>query len=602
MSFFQLGVTYNNMDCLKDVNMPAYESAHMLLQAEVPWADQSNYAKYTVYFGVVVIFIAFVKHIWYRYLDYTYREKSKGGNSFINVLASYFRFVGYKQVPGKICYYTSLPASIGSTLFLTVSTIYLFCYCLVPHFWYRGCRGFGSPPLAVRAGIMATALTPFVYVLSGKSNMITFLTGISYEKLNVFHQYVGLAAFVLSVIHTIPFIYQDIREGGAANLHLNFVSDFAYYSGIPPLILLGLLCVLSKAWFRKVCYEGFLHLHWMFGIAYFGTLWWHIDNTLGMQDYMYGALAFWATQVIYRILIKTTFRPNSLFMKPRRAELSKLGPDAYEISVTGEHLKWKPGQHCFIRFVGTRMLDNHPFSVCSILNEDNRLKFIVIPKRGLTKQLHAELDDYAIMKKKVFLDGPYGGTVRDPSSFDNTILIATGSGVTATLPFLSTIANEIQQAKNDDKPLICRKINFIWIIRHINDLSWIETELNRCLEIAGDYIYADIYVCHGQNDQKQNSQETKASKSSLEIEKTIEERSTTSDAINLHYFKPYIPDILFNLSRTLARRNMVVCSGSDSTKSETSRTIASLQALIFNNDINNLGIEEIYLHTESFGW
>ena len=47
---------------------------------------------------------------------------------------------------------------------------------------------------------------------------------------------------------------------------------------------------------------------------------------------------------------------------------------------------------------------------------------------------------------------------------------------------------------------------------------------------------------------------------------------------------------------------MVVCSGADSMKQETSRTIANLQPMIFNNDINNLRIEEIYLHTESFGW
>jgi predicted ferric reductase len=602
MGLFKRGVTFNGLDCLKDANMPAYESAHMKLQAEVPWGDQPSYGKYTVYFGVVVIFIAFVKNIWYRYLDYSYKKNPQSGNSFVNVLSSYFRFVGYKQVPGKICYYTSLPTSIGSTLFLMASTIYLFCYCLIPHFWYRGCRGFGSPPLAVRAGIMATALTPFVYVLSGKSNMITFITGISYEKLNVFHQYVGVAALVLSVIHTIPFIFQDLAEGGAEVLHLNFTSDFAYYSGLLPLILLGLLCVLSKAWFRKVCYEGFLHLHWMFGIAYFGTLWWHINYTLGMQDYMYGALAFWATQVIYRILIKTTFRPNSLFMKPRRAELSKLGPNAYEISVSGEHLKWKPGQHCFLRFVGTRMLDNHPFSVCSILNEDSRLKFIVIPKKGLTKQLYSELDEYAITNKKVFLDGPYGGTARDPTSFDNVVLMATGSGITATLPFLSTIANEIQQAKKDNKPFICRNINFVWVIRHINDLSWIDTELNRCLEIAGDYINTDIYVCHGKSEQQQSSEDTKTNKSALDIEKTIEAPSISNDAINLHYFRPFIPDILFKLSRTLGRRNMVVCSGADSMKQETSRTIANLQPMIFNNDINNLRIEEIYLHTESFGW
>lgn len=602
MSWSKRSVTFDGMDCLKDANMPEYQTAHMQLQAIVPWTYQPHYAKCTVYFGVVIIFIAFIKNIWYRYLDYGYKKRSKSGNSFVNVLASYFRYVGYKQVPSKLCHYVSLPASIGSTLFMIVSTIYLFCYCLVPHFWYRGCRGFGSPPLAVRAGIMATALTPFVYVLSGKSNMITFLTGISYEKLNVYHQYVGVAAFVLSVIHTIPFIYQDLQEGGAKNLHLGFTQDFAYYSGIPPLILLGLLCILSKAWFRKICYEGFLHLHWMFGIAYFGTLWWHIDNTLGMQNYMYGALAFWATQVIYRILVKTAFRPNSLFMRPRKAELTKLDHGAYEICINGDGIKWKPGQHCFLRFVGTRILDNHPFSVCSVSNEENRLKFIVIPKKGLTRQIYTELNEYATTNKKVFLDGPYGGSPRDPTSFDNVILVATGSGVTATLPFLSTLANEITQSKKEGKIPVCRSVQFEWVIRHLDDLKWIEQELNRCFEIAGEHIIANIYVCHPEKVELIKQDELKQTKTTMELEKTIDTCGSINQAINLHYYKPHIPDILLGLSQKLGRRNMVVCSGSDPTKHETSSTVSNLQTLVFNNDLNNLGIEEIYLHTESFGW
>ena len=168
----------------------------------------------------------------------------------------------------------------------------MLCYCLVPHFWYRGCAGFGSSPLAVRTGLMATALTPFIYVLAGKSNAITLLTGISYEKLNTFHQYTGVACFILSVIHVVPFIYQDLAEGGSSNLKMNFKDSFEYYSGIPPLILLGLLCILSKSYIRKVVYELFLHAHWMMGIAYFGTLIWHINKELGADNYMWGALAF----------------------------------------------------------------------------------------------------------------------------------------------------------------------------------------------------------------------------------------------------------------------------------------------------------------------
>ena len=151
---------------------------------------------------------------------------------------------------------------------------------------------------------MATALTPFIYVLAGKSNAITLLTGISYEKLNTFHQYVGVAAFVLGIIHTIPFVHQSLAEGGANRLHQRFSNEFSYYSGIPPLILLGLLCILSKACIRKYVYELFLHAHWMMGIAYFGTLIWHIDSLLNADDYMWGALAFWAAQILYRILLK----------------------------------------------------------------------------------------------------------------------------------------------------------------------------------------------------------------------------------------------------------------------------------------------------------
>lgn len=602
MSWIKRSVSYKGLDCLKDVDSPLYEMASNHLQMEVPWVDQPKYAKYTVYFGVVVIFLATMKNIWYRYVDYSFQKKLKGGNSFVNVFVSYFRYIGYKQIPRKVCYFTSLPPSVGSALFLLASTIYLFCYCMAPHFWYRSCRGFGSPPLAVRAGIMATALTPFVYVLSGKSNMISLLTGISYEKLNVFHKYVGVATFVLSVIHTIPFIYQDLQEGGASHLHTLFVTDFAYYSGLPPLILLGILCMLSKAWFRNLFYEGFIHIHWICGIAYFGTLWWHINNTLGMQDYMYGALAFWATQLIYRILIKTTFRPNRLFMRPRKAELVKLGYNVYQASISSESLSWKPGQHCFLRFVGTRIFDNHPFSISSVDDgiDGNDMKFIILPKGGLTKELYEELDDFTVKNKKVYLDGPYGGTERDHTTFNNVLLIATGSGITATLPFLSTIVNDTHQKKQKGMPVICERVNFIWIIRHTDDLKWTEPELNRCIDMAGNLINVDIYVCH--DDPRDKGSETRSFKDGSDIEKTILRTSTPNPAINIHHFRPFVPQIVNNLAPSFSKRNMVVCSGSDSTKVEASQTVASLQSLVFNNDLNNLGIEEIYLHTESFGW
>jgi len=577
-------VTFEGMDCINDLMLPQYAAAHKKSLAEIPWASNTKYGKYTVYFGIVVIFIAFVKHLWYLYRDYRYknskyRHQQNYGGSFVSVLLSYGRFVGYKQIPPVISWYTSLPPSVGKSLFLFVSALYLFCYSLVPHFWYRGCYGFGSPPLAIRSGIMATALTPFIYVLLGKANMITVLTGISHEKLNTFHQFVGVACLVLSLIHTIAFMYQPYKEGGSLFLALQFTS-FSFYSGIAPLVLLIWLCVASKAFIRKKLYEIFLHMHWMVAIAYFATLWVHIDNTLDMQDYMYGALAFWGTQVLYRIFVKTCFKPNKMFMRGRPAKLTRLNENTFEVvieNLTG-YSNWQPGQHVFLRFVGTHFLDNHPFSIASM---NGQMKFIIVAKKGLTGVLHKQLDDYVTKEKTVYIDGPYGGVARDPLSFDRIILLGTGSGVTATLPFLLHVANAVELKK----VVVTTSISFIWVIRSTDDISWVKNELTHCKQILGDMLDLSIYVAEQDLEKHLDSDLTKV-----------------ISTLNIEYYKPSIVRLVKDLTPTLLTRNMIVSSGSDSMRRDVSSVVSNMQPLIFNNDYHQTGIDEIFLHTEAFCW
>lgn len=609
---YKRSVQYDGMDCLKDMTSSEYASASTESQMKVPWTAQSDYAKYTIYFGVVVIFIAFMKHIWFKYKDYNYvktmGEKDSGlFSSLIYVVTSYFRYLAYKQVPAKLCYITSLPPSVGSSLFMVTSSFYLFCYCLIPHFWYRGCKGFGSPPLAVRAGVMATALTPFIYILAGKSNMISLVTGISYEKLNSIHQFVGVATLILSVIHAIPFIYQPLHEGGAANLKAVYDGDFYYLSGIPPFVLLAWLCIASKKCIRKVCYEGFLHLHWACGIAFFGTLIWHIDKSLNMQNYLWGALAFWATQVIYRILIKTTFKPNTMFLRSRKGELKKLSENSYEVSISNiKGIRWSPGQHCYLRFIGTRILDNHPFSISSI-HSDELLRFIIVPQKGLTKALYEELDQYIVKSKKVYIDGPYGGPSRDIHSFDKVILMSSGSGVTVTLPFLLDLSNSIFDKLQSNIPIITKKLDFIWIIRHSDDILWIADDLKRCIDLAGDYISIRIYVSCPPIAESTYEKlfDNKVGASEVDAEKTFESSKNNLNymsQVEIHNFKPNVLNIMNGFYPSLQRKNLIISSGSQSMKVAVSCAASSFQKSIFNNDMNNGVVEEVHLHTESFGW
>lgn len=610
MSFFKRGVVFEGLDCVADSSTAAFKAAGSANQKEIPWMSNAAYGKYTVYYGVVVVFIALLKYGWFKYKDYRYMRSLSLLSFFSSVmfvLASYGRFVGYKQVPAKVSLLTSLPPSGGSSLFMAVTLFYLLCYCLIPHFWYRSCFGFGSPPIAVRAGVMATALSPFIYVLSGKSNFITLVTGISYEKLNVLHQFTGVAMFILSLIHTIPFIYQPMREGGSAWLKMQY--DFAYYSGIPPLLLLAWLCIGSKNWVRKAFYEGFYHLHWMCGFAFVGTMVWHIDKSFNMQYYFWVTIALWGAQMVYRLVIKTAFKPNALFLRTREAELKKLADNVYEVSIANaKGLTWSPGQHCFLRFCGTRILDNHPFSIVSI-KDDDMLRFIVMPKKGLTKKLYDSLDDYASQKKAVYVDGPYGGTSRDIRAFDNVLLMASGTGATATLPFLLALANHIAVTKATSQTLITRTIRFVWIVRHIEDVQWFRRELIESVQKASVNIAIDIYVTEPSSVHAEETKEIeegdKVALKNQDLENTYDrtlENSFFPEEISIHYHKPDVKKLMAGLRLSLLRRNIIVCSGSDSMKSAISSCAAAFQTAIFNNDVHYTSVEEVYLHTETFGW
>lgn len=559
-------VVYKGLDCLADKNTAAYKQLKMQSQAKIPWASQTYYGRVTVYLGVATIFAAFLKFLWFKYQDRRYERHRVGHSglwaSLIYVISGYCRYVGYQPTPKFLVTVFLFPSSIGNSLYAIFALGFLFCYCLVPHFWYRGCRGFGSPPLAVRAGIMSTALTPFIFVLAGKRNAISSLTGIGYEKLNWLHQFVAVASLVLAIIHTVPFIYQALAEGGSANLAKSFES-LIFINGIPPLVLLVLLCSLFRKEIRKFIYEISFHFHWIMACGYFGTLMYHVYGSLNMEDYLYGTLTFWAAQTIYRAL-------TSGMTRSRAAELVKLDENTFEVTVHDTNgLNWRPGQHCLLRFPHIQFLDNHPFSIASVEREEH-LKFVVVPKKGLTRKLCDHLNT-EISRRKVLVDGPYGGSPRDISGFDKVMLFATGSGVTVTLPYLTEISQKLKSS------LVA---HFVWVVRNLGDVAWGREELEKALELAEGRVTIDIY-CVEMNGEKSGFQ---------------------TPNIQIHYGKPDIGEVAMAYKNKLMRRNLIVSSGSDSMRREISKVAAQFQTAIFESSTTTSYVEEVCLHTEAFGW
>lgn len=174
-----------------------------------------------------------------------------------------------------------------------------------PYYWPNTADvNFGdSPPLATRGGWMALAGIPFLILFASKANPIATLTGISHEKLIVFHTFAAWAVLALALVHTFPFIVYSIKTDTMA---INWGTSSYYWTGVIALLAQGYLTFMSVPWIRSVafgaqttpgkvlfvgnseltsahrnkCYEFFKVTHWLAALVFMVFLFIHVDFTL----------------------------------------------------------------------------------------------------------------------------------------------------------------------------------------------------------------------------------------------------------------------------------------------------------------------------------
>lgn len=146
-----------------------------------------------------------------------------------------FRFLSYRTF--RIPFLNWNSASLGVLVLGAIGIIYFFCMTLAPtpYYWPATDQGdFGSsPPIATRAGWLSLACLPFVFATAGKSNFITAVTGVSHEKLQVFHRWISYAFFITALIHTFPFIIYNIQTGAMVS---SWNTTVFYWTGVIALI------------------------------------------------------------------------------------------------------------------------------------------------------------------------------------------------------------------------------------------------------------------------------------------------------------------------------------------------------------------------------
>ena len=160
------------------------------------------------------------------------------------------RFLSYRNL--RIGKWTS--PSLGAMLLVAVGIAFFAGMTLgpKPYYWPTDAHYGNSPPIATRTGWLALACVPFIFAFGAKANMVSALTGISPEKLNLWHSWASWAMFVLALIHTFPFI-----------VYHNWVGDTAMTFRTGGVWLTGVIALIAQAWltFMSIAYIRFVYRH-----------------------------------------------------------------------------------------------------------------------------------------------------------------------------------------------------------------------------------------------------------------------------------------------------------------------------------------------------
>lgn len=99
---------------------------------------------------------------------------------------------------------------------------------------------------------MKTDKTNVDSATSTKTNWITLLTGVPHEKLQVFHRWIAYAFFILSLLHTFPFIVYSIR------FHI-MMEQFT--QGALVFYWTGIVAIICQAWLTFASHSSIRYVH-----------------------------------------------------------------------------------------------------------------------------------------------------------------------------------------------------------------------------------------------------------------------------------------------------------------------------------------------------
>lgn len=346
--------------------------------------------------------------------------------------------------------------------------------------------------IGYRTGYVSMAQLPLIFLLAGKKNIVGWLVGTSYERLNWLHRWTSRCLLLTSTIHMGYWFASWAPYGDYALEKIR--EDRIARTGLIAWAILLWVVFSSSTPIRGWGYEFFVlqHLASFIVFLYFvyshtpaaQHVWLWIPVGLFVFDRVVRALyVVYLNLAIFHPKQRTQGRSSGIWAC--KAELTPLSHDTTRITIPNPPMGWSPGQHVFLSCHSVVPLQSHPFTIASIPS-DGKLEFLVKANKGGTLRLfrHAEKNhvlptsagEVTLRTKSVAIEGPYG-RMRPLKQFDSVVLFAGSSGASFTVPLLRDLVRTWSTAV-----AVTRHIRFVWVVKSKGQLGWFATQLSEAME------------------------------------------------------------------------------------------------------------------------
>ncbi|KAI8962643.1 ferric reductase like transmembrane component-domain-containing protein [Daldinia sp. FL1419] len=373
-----------------------------------------------------------------------------------------------------------------------------------------------------RSGTLALVNMVPLIIMSGRNNPLILLLRVSFDTYNLLHRWMGRMVVLEAVIHTVAWAYVAAAADGYDGMNYQLVHNSFYASGLVGTIALVILLFFSLSPVRHAFYETFLSFHIILAFITFAMTWVHcatatLPGGLPQLPWMVAIFLLWGAERLarmFRLAYNNWSKRNGFteaIVEPLPGETSRVTMHL------PRHLDVEPGTHAYIRFMGVRPWENHPFSIAwvehhpeddtkelaenmekeSLKRGATSVSFLIGAQSGFTRRLYEKAlkEGSPSIRIRAAMEGPYAGH-HSIESYGHAVLFAGSTGITHQLSYLKPLIEGFEEGT-----IATRRITLVWVMRDTESLTWVRPWMDEILRMPSrrDILNIRLFVTRPKN-------------------------------------------------------------------------------------------------------